>query len=231
MDNEDRVGPTRAVQSGSISLGQMKTGIYVVAGLAFFTGLFLLYVVFIPERINELLIFLALGLISIAAAYKYTAGKNPYGYRALGDLAVFVFFGLLGVCGTFYLFAGTITTPVLLASIGFGLLSTSVLNLNNMRDLEEDKKNGKQTLAVKLGLGFSRIYQLFLFALGISMITISYSYLGSVHYLSLSLPGLIFLYISIQIFKKKGGGLDPYLKWVALSTFIVSIIPWMLFLS
>jgi 1,4-dihydroxy-2-naphthoate polyprenyltransferase len=226
-DDESRVGPERVMQSGRLEIRAMKTGIALTAFLAFVVGCILLYNAFFPDHISQLLIFLGLGILSIIGAYKYTVGKNPYGYRAFGDLAVFVFFGLIGVFGTYWLYSKEFQILVLLAAMGFGFLITSVLNLNNLRDLEADKGAGKRTLAVILGMGPAKNYQFLLFIGGVGLI--SYSYLnafGQKLGLASIFIGLLFAPIMILIFKKDGKDLDPYLKWVALITLMLSILPW-----
>jgi 1,4-dihydroxy-2-naphthoate octaprenyltransferase len=150
-DNASRIGPERAVQSGRISADQMRKIVICFAGLSLFSGLILLYLSY--ARIGTILlgVFLGAGLLSIAAAITYTMGKSAYGYKALGDPAVFVFFGLIGVCGSGFLQHPEITPLMGFLAVLFGALSTAVLNLNNMRDRAEDLKHGKITIAGKLG--------------------------------------------------------------------------------
>lgn len=149
-DNETRVGPQRMIQSGAISLGQMKKAIIVLVALALISGLTLLAKAFDTEY-WKLLAFFLLGLAAIAAAIRYTAGKNPYGYRGLGDIYVFLFFGIVGVAGSYFLHTNTWQWEVLLPASSIGLFSTGVLNLNNIRDIESDRKSGKITMVVRMG--------------------------------------------------------------------------------
>lgn len=149
-DNETRVGPQRMIQSGAISLGQMKKAIIVLVALALISGLTLLAKAFDTEY-WKLLAFFLLGLAAIAAAIRYTAGKNPYGYRGLGDISVFLFFGIVGVAGSYFLHTNTWQWEVLLPASSIGLFSTGVLNLNNIRDIESDRKSGKITMVVRMG--------------------------------------------------------------------------------
>ncbi|MGB0431936.1 MAG: 1,4-dihydroxy-2-naphthoate octaprenyltransferase, partial [Bacteroidia bacterium] len=134
-DNDARIGPARAVQSGAISTKTMKTAIITTALLSLITGILLLWVSSKNVNLVWLLIMLASGLLAIAAAYKYTASKNPYGYKGYGDIAVFIFFGLLAVMGIYFLQTNSLNLTMLLPASAFGLLSTGVLNLNNMRDI------------------------------------------------------------------------------------------------
>ena len=149
-DNETRVGPQRMIQSGAISLKQMKKAIIILVALALISGLTLLAKAFDTEY-WKLLAFFLLGLAAITAAIRYTAGKNPYGYRGQGDIYVFLFFGIVGVAGSYFLHTSTWQWEVLLPASTIGLFSTGVLNLNNIRDIESDRKSGKITMVVRMG--------------------------------------------------------------------------------
>jgi 1,4-dihydroxy-2-naphthoate octaprenyltransferase len=155
-DSADRIGPKRAVQSGKISKASMKMAMIVFALLALISGLLLLYIAL--DNVKTILIFLLLGLSAITAAIKYTAGKNPYGYKGLGDLFVFIFFGIVGVEGVFFLHTQAFSVNGLLPASAIGLLSVAVLNLNNMRDHVSDAKAGKNTLVVKMGFENAKRY-------------------------------------------------------------------------
>ena len=162
LDNANRVGPQRTLQSGALTERQMRRGIILVSVFTLLSGGALLLTAWSFIRWNELVIFAALGLAAIAAALLYTLGKHPYGYRGLGDLFCFLFFGWVAVAGTYYLAANRFDLLVLLPASALGFLSTSVLNINNIRDYENDKANGKYTLVVKLGLKRAFIYHVFL---------------------------------------------------------------------
>lgn len=153
-DNADRLGPQRATQQGWISAAQMKRAMWLAFAGATVVGLYLTSVAGWPV--------LALGLLSIAAAYLYTGGPKPYGYLGLGDLAVFAFFGFGAVAGTYYVQALSVSGLALLASIPIGALATAILVVNNLRDIETDARAGKNTLAVRLGEGPTRGYYLVL---------------------------------------------------------------------
>jgi 1,4-dihydroxy-2-naphthoate octaprenyltransferase len=224
-DNEGRIGPSRAVASGEISKEDMKKAVQLFAGLAFIFGSILLFVSFSKDLIWAF-VFLMIGLGAIAAAIMYTVGKNPYGYSGLGDLFVFLFFGLVGVLGTFFLYAKSIEWTVILPAICIGFLSIAVLNFNNMRDIENDAKTAKNTLAVKLGLQRAKQYQYLVIFLGFMML-IGFAYLNS-----FSLQQYVFLVMApffAQIVKamikiNKPGEFDPFLKKTALGTFLLSIL-------
>lgn len=163
-DNDQRIGNTRALQSGHIKPNQMLVGILLMVLLALISGISLLYIATRGQLDTYFLAFLILGLTAIAAAIKYTVGKGAYGYSGLGDVFVFIFFGPVSVIGTFLLcthfsFDWEADKWILLPAVGVGLLSTAVLNTNNIRDIENDKASGKFTIPVKIGLQKARVYQ------------------------------------------------------------------------
>ncbi|ENM5740105.1 1,4-dihydroxy-2-naphthoate polyprenyltransferase [Vibrio mimicus] len=148
-DNESRLGPMRAIQSGAVSLKDMRLAMGINVLLTIITGLILVF--YALDNLQNILVFIALGVLAILAAIAYTVGNKPYGYFGLGDLSVFLFFGLLGVSGSFFLHTGYIEWNLFLPSLGCGLLAVAVLNVNNMRDIENDAICGKRTVAVRLG--------------------------------------------------------------------------------
>lgn len=163
-DDENRVGPLRAMQTGEITANAMKIAIIVTTLLALVSGISLLTVA-LSDDLFSWLLFLGLGASAIVAAITYTMGKLPYGYRAMGDVAVFLFFGLLGVIGSFYLYDLSFDWSLLLPASSIGLLSAAVLNINNIRDVKSDSKHNKTTLVVLLGRNNAFKYHLFLVAL------------------------------------------------------------------
>ncbi|WP_108823406.1 1,4-dihydroxy-2-naphthoate octaprenyltransferase [Dysgonomonas sp. Marseille-P4361] len=221
----ERVGPQRTVQSGAITPSQMKKGILIAIGAAAIVGALLIYVALQFMELKYILLFLVLGAASIVAAIKYTAGKNPYGYKGLGDIFSFTFFGLVSVVGTYFLHTHTIDFQPWLPAIGLGLLTIAVLNLNNMRDLDNDKKSGKITIPVRIGLKNAKRYHAFL-TLGALVCFVIYSVIYTeawYQYLYL-LCFLIFIKLLINIFKiKENKLLDPYLKYTSMGTFILSV--------
>jgi 1,4-dihydroxy-2-naphthoate octaprenyltransferase len=142
-DTAERIGPTRVTASGLLSHGAMRLGMVVVFGVAALIGLYLIWVGGWP--------ILAIGVASILAALAYTGGPKPFGYMGLGDLFVFLFFGPVALCGTYYVQAHAVTTPTVLASVAVGALITAILVVNNLRDIKSDQAAGKYTLAVRLG--------------------------------------------------------------------------------
>jgi 1,4-dihydroxy-2-naphthoate octaprenyltransferase len=224
-DNEERIGPSRAVSSGEISKEAMKRAVQLFAALALLSGCALLFVSFSEDLIFALL-FLLIGLAAIAAAIKYTVGKNPYGYNGLGDLFVFMFFGLVGVLGTFFLYTKYIEWTVFLAAISIGFLSVSVLNFNNMRDIENDAKTMKRTLAVKLGLQRAKQYQYLVIFLGLFSL-IAFAFLNDYklqQYFFLILAPFFAAIVKKMISTNKPAEFDPFLKKTALGTFLLSIL-------
>lgn len=219
-DSAERIGPVRAVQSGEISPKQMLSAILVTGAAAFLSGIYLLYVSFGGFSSLYFRIFLGLGLLALAAAYTYTAGKRPYGYMGLGDISVFLFFGLTGVIAGYFLYTLHFEWPLLLPGAACGALATGVLNINNIRDMESDKKAGKITIPVRLGRRKALVYHWLLLVVAMTTAA-AYIHLknGSWYYL-LSFP-LIFLN-GIQV--SKSANPDPYLKTLALTSLVFVIV-------
>ncbi len=157
-DHGEREGPQRAVQSGIITAQEMKRAMGLFAALSAVSGLALVLAAFGWGTLPLVLLFLLLGAASIWAAVNYTAGKNPYGYAGLGDLFVLVFFGLVGVLGTYFLQALSLQWTLLLPAASAGLMAVAVLNVNNIRDIASDAQAGKRTIPVRLGPMKARIY-------------------------------------------------------------------------
>lgn len=225
-DNEDRVGPERALQSGEITPKAMKKAISITGVISIALALWLIYVAFGTDYVFYSILFIVLGVSCIAAAIKYTVGDHAYGYSGYGDLFVFLFFGLLSVCGTYFLYSKSIDFTVFLPACSVGLLSVGVLNLNNMRDRESDKKSGKNTIVVKIGNEFARYYHFYL---------LGASFLFALLYTAINFQSayqFIFLLAYIPIVKhfmtvyknEDPKLLDPELKKLALSTFLFAIL-------
>ena len=164
-DTAERIGPLRAIQYGAITGAQLKQAVILLSILSFLSGALL--TVYAYESIQDLIVFLALGAISIVAAITYTVGKKAYGYLGLGDLFVLIFFGFVAVIGVFYLQAHEIKSQIFLPALGCGLLSVAVLNINNLRDIEQDRKAGKNTLIVRIGSANGRKYHVALLVVAI----------------------------------------------------------------
>lgn len=219
-DNEERVGPQRALQSGTITIGAMRNAIIFTAALTLISGSFLLY-----QSINGagvFILFFIIGIACIAAAIKYTMGKNPYGYSGLGDMAVFIFFGLIGVGGPFYLQAHQLHPAILLPAAALGLLSTGVLNVNNMRDIHTDKASGKNTIVVRIGLAKAKTYHLLLISFAfICLIGFNFFYATSIWQWAFLLTLPLFVKHLSGIIKSDSAGMDKYLKQLAISTLLL----------
>ncbi len=223
----NRIGEKRLVAAGIITADQMKKAVIITAVFTFIIALLLIYVAFGKENFALSLIFILLGMGSIGAAIKYTVGKSAYGYSGFGDLFVFIFFGWVSVIGSNFLFTHFIDWKLFLPATSIGLLSVAVLNLNNMRDIENDKNAGKNTLVVKMGLKWAKKYHEII--LGIGMICFM---IFSIFTKTSTIPVLI---INIPIIMHLGKvnkstnyeDFDPELKKVALSTFALSILFWL----
>lgn len=218
-DNQERKGPIRAVQSGIISLASMKKAMILFAFLSFASGLSLLYI-----SLNDWLlffIFLGLGALAIIAAITYTSGTKPYGYAGLGDLSVFIFFGLIGVSGTYFLHTLSFNWVNIFPAISLGLFSTTVLNINNIRDIESDTKAGKKSIPVRIGKTSSLIYNWSLLLGGNGSIVIFASLESSWWALSplLVLPLMIKVGLGVSN-GKNSSMIDPFLKKMAISTLL-----------
>lgn len=224
-DSDDRSGPTRAVQTGVISIGAMKKAVWLFVGLSLTSGIALLLVSFELSEIKEFGFFFVLGIASIGAAIKYTMGKSPYGYQGLGDLFVFLFFGLVGVVGVHFLYAGKVETNVILVACSFGLFSVGVLNINNIRDIKSDFKAGKISIPVRLGAHYAALYHLALLV-GAMALPLFYSInnelieFKNIWYV-VSYP--LFAFNVYKIATLTPCQMNPFLKQLALSTFFFSL--------
>lgn len=226
--DDDRVGEQRLIAAGLITPKQMKKAIISTAVVTLLLALILIYIAFGSKNFIKSLVFFFLGIASVVAAIKYTVGKSAYGYSGLGDVFVFLFFGLLSVLGSYYLYTHSIFNwNILLPAAAFGMLSTAVLNLNNMRDQIQDKKAGKNTLVVKLGSQKSKIYH-FCLILGALALLVFYrnTHVTSSYKDWLFLIAFIPLFLNLKIVAKNiiFKDLDKELKKVALSTFLCAVL-------
>lgn len=169
-DTFERLGPLRGIHNGMITLVQLRIVLCLTVCISILSGLWLLEIS--TKTAEQLYFFIALGALSIVAAITYTVGKKPYGYVGLGDLSVLMFFGFVGIMGSYYLQTNEFGAWLILPAISSGFLSMGVLNINNMRDHEQDEKAGKRTLVVIMGLAWAKSYQisLLLTSLGVLMI-------------------------------------------------------------
>lgn len=225
-DNDERIGPKRAVQQGLLSFAEIKRGIILTVLLCLVAGSLLVSEATKGMDIGYGIFFFLLGLAAIAAAIKYTVGKGAYGYMGLGDLFVLLFFGIVGVCGSYYLMAHQLSYSVLLPALSIGFFASGVLNLNNMRDRESDARAGKNSLVVKIGLKNARIYHTALIVLG---------FVASIAYVIINFTSTFqFLFIILlKLFRKHLANVwkvadpkdfDPLLKELAISTFVFAIL-------
>ncbi len=225
-DNQFRLGPVRTVQSGEITKKEMETGMIVVGALSFLTGILLVYLGTWHISKIAFFTFIGFGILSLIAAYFYTAGKKSYGYIGLGDLFVFLFFGLLPVPGVFFLNTGFLPADIFLPAITIGLFSTGVLNLNNMRDIQNDRNSGKITIPVRIGARNARFYHLSMILGGwIFALVFTLKHFHSLRQLLFLIVLPVFMLdlwkiLSIQNEKE----LDPFLKRLALSTLAFTLL-------
>lgn len=230
VDLNNRIGPERAMQSGQITKKSMQKALVITGFLSLISGLYLLTISHIPPMAYYVL--LAVGVLAIVAAITYTMGKNPYGYRGLGDVFVFIFFGLVAVLGSHYLIVGEFYWRNIWPAITAGSLSVGVLNLNNMRDLESDQQSGKNTLPVYLGLNRAKKYHTLLIVLAWVSLFV-YSFLQWIHFtqfLFILLLPLFIIHLKM-VFQRSGKSLDPLLKQLSLATlglFLLFSIGWVL---
>ena len=225
VDYAGRVGPQRAVQSGSISISSMRRAIYVFALLALASGICLLCMAYNRLQMSGLIIMLAIGLLSIVAAICYTVGANPYGYRGFGDVSTFIFFGIVGVEGSYVLYSGAFDAAVLLPASAIGLMSVGVLNMNNMRDMQNDARAGKRTLIVRFGLSWGRKYQFCVITFAVALIATYIAFWGGKWqfvYL-LALP-IIIRHLHKVATENDNKRLDPQLKVVSISTLLITLL-------
>ncbi|MCR9250750.1 MAG: 1,4-dihydroxy-2-naphthoate polyprenyltransferase [bacterium] len=225
VDGEHRSGPSRTVQDGLITRQEMKKSLYLFSVLSFVSGIALL-VVALGSNWQIIAAFVLIGLAAIYAAIKYTSGKNPYGYVGLGDLSVFIFFGLVGVSGAFFLYTLSFNPSILLPASTCGLFAVAVLNLNNIRDIKSDEIAGKRSIPVRLGRERAIYYHWFLLITGflLSVVYVYLNYKSPIQFAILLILPLLFVNGKAVLTKKEAMALDPYLKQMAISTLLFVII-------
>lgn len=227
-DHDGRKGPKRAVQSGKITAAQMLVGIKIFVALSLITGIALLYSCLNVIGLNGVITLFVVGVVAIVAAIAYTNGKRPYGYMGLGDISVFIFFGLIAVGGTYYLLVGAINPFIFLPAISCGLFSVGVLNLNNMRDIDSDIAAGKNSIPVRLGYQKSKVYHY-----GIIITALLFTLIFAMFYKemptwkNLSFVACYPLFLK-QLFTVKNTTdkikLDPLLKQLSISTMLFVLL-------
>ncbi|MBX2895834.1 MAG: 1,4-dihydroxy-2-naphthoate polyprenyltransferase [Cyclobacteriaceae bacterium] len=223
-DHAGRKGPQRAVQSGIITANQMRGAVVLFSFLSLVCGLFLLWIAFGTDW-KALLLFLGLGLLSIAAAIGYTVGKKPYGYIGLGDISVLLFFGIVGVMGSYYLLTQHLTWNEMLPALSCGFFSIAVLNVNNIRDIESDKAAGKYSIPVRIGKAKAVGYHWFLLVAGLfsAILYTVLNFTSPWQFLFLAVVPLL-VRNGMAVSKRPSYQLDPFLKQMALSTLIFVLL-------
>ena len=222
-DNDSRIGPQRAIQSGKLSFKEMKIAIIINVILCLIAGISLVIIGIGTDFKSILLI--SVGLLAIVAAIKYTVGKFAFGYNGLGDLFVMIFFGFVGVLGAAFLQIKSLNLFDFIIAFSIGCFATGVLNLNNMRDYLSDKASNKNTLVVKIGPKWAVRYHIVMIIVG--MVAAFYFIFETALYLHEYLPVLVFPFMFIQLKQietiSNPKDYDPFLKKLALSAFAFSI--------
>ena len=224
-DNEHRLGPIRGAQSGALSMREMVQAMIVFGVIAIITGSLLIYEAF-RDLLNwkSIALFIA-GGASIVAAVKYTVGKSAYGYRGLGDLFVFIFFGVVSVMGSYFAMSGVLPWICVLPAAAIGFLSSGVLNMNNIRDIENDSVCGKRTIPVILGIQGAKIYHFVITLLAVICLVL-YSMLhsaGWTGYLFLLTLPLLVMHLK-SVYRGEGRALDSQLKFLSITTLLIALL-------
>ena len=225
-DNDDRVGPKRAIQSGVISPSAMKRAIIITSIWTLISSILLIYNAFKDTNMGYSLFYLVLGILAITSAIRYTVGNTAYGYRGFGDVFVFVFFGLVSTLGVNFLYSKQLDFDLFLPATAIGLLSVGVLNLNNMRDEASDRKSNKNTIVVKIGGLKAKKYHYFLIVAAMILVLI-FAVLSDYRpdqYLFLLAYIPLGKHLNTVYKNQEPRTLDPELKKLALSTFALSIL-------
>ena len=228
-DNEDRIGPKRAIQSGVITPEAMKRALIITSALTLLSAILLIYVSFKDTNIGYSIFFLVLGILAIISAIRYTVGNTAYGYRGFGDIFVFVFFGLVSTLGVNFLYSKQLDLQLVLPAAAIGFLSVGVLNLNNMRDEASDRKSNKNTIVVQIGGAKAKIYHYFLIITAMVLVLVfSFIYDGVGfridQYVFLAAYFPLISHLITVAKNKEPRALDPQLKKLAISTFLLSIL-------
>jgi 1,4-dihydroxy-2-naphthoate octaprenyltransferase len=225
-DSVERLGPARAVQSGLVTAAQMRRAMIIVAALALVSGLLLLWLAFRDTALSATLVFVLLGGAAVAAAITYTAGKLPYGYAGLGDLAVLVFFGWVGVLGSYYVQATSLDPLLILPATSCGLLAVAVLNVNNIRDMASDQRAGKYSVPVRVGLERARLYHWLLLLLPVALAVVYVLVTGGSVWEYLFLLAAPLLVRNGLVIQRATDlpALNPWLKQMSLATLVFVIL-------
>ena len=223
-DNNLRLGPERTFQRGLLKESELKKGIIICSIISIFLSIILIYIALGSNSFLVSLLFILLAFSSVISAIKYTLGNSAYGYSGFGDLFVFIFFGMVSVLGAYYLQSKTLDLRAICFAISIGLLCVGVLNLNNMRDIANDRNSKKNTLVVILGIQKSKLYHYSLII--ISAITLLIG-VGVNQLLNHQFYLLIYFPLLIHFFKvskiKESKDYDSLLKELSLTTFFISL--------
>jgi 1,4-dihydroxy-2-naphthoate octaprenyltransferase len=224
-DNENRLGPKRVLQQGLLSREILKKGIVIISLISLLLAFVLIFLAFGFNSWNYILIFIGLSFASVWAAIFYTVGNKAYGYYGFGDLFVFLFFGGVSVLGAYFVQLKTFSYPAILLSLMVGFLSVGVLNLNNMRDIDNDAFVGKRTLVVIMGAAIAKKYHLFLLIVSVSILVYVFSSV-SIRFFWIPYLAIIPLMVHfISVLKNSEPKFfDPELKKLSLSIFFLSIL-------
>ncbi|WP_294459867.1 1,4-dihydroxy-2-naphthoate octaprenyltransferase [uncultured Ruminobacter sp.] len=227
VDGDNRIGPRRAIQSGDMTMSEMKKGIVAVAIASVISG-FLSLILAFGSDYTSMAVFMILGALSVVAAITYTVGL-VYGYKGLGDISVFIFFGLVSVMGSCFMLAGTVTPESMMWGAAAGFMATLVLNVNNLRDYESDRVNGKRSLVVMMGMRGGKIYHAWLLFCSVLSATGAVSF----HFSDKSSAGYLVLISMIPVIAASiycinpahsGKMLDPMLKKTSLGAAVANIV-------
>lgn len=222
----NRIGEKRAVASGLISIPEMKKAVILFAVLSLLSGSYLSWFATQQQPVYVTLLFIGLGIAAVVAALKYTMGKGAYGYSGLGDVFVLLFFGWIGVGGAYFLNAKQLPFNILLPATAVGFLTVGVLNLNNLRDVENDARAGKRTLVVLLGRHRSKIYQTVLLG-GALILQTAFTFGQSAQwggYLFLATAPIILINLKKTWAATQPEAFDPLLKPLAISTLLFCLL-------
>lgn len=226
VDNDNRIGPKRAIQSGNMTPSELKKVVIGASILAFISILLLIWVAFGSENFVYSVFFLLLGGAAVISAIKYTVGKSAYGYLGLGDVFVFIFFGIVSVVGGYFLYKHEIEWKIFLPAISVGMLSVGVLNLNNLRDIINDRAMKKRTIPVLIGEELARYYHYILILMPMCLLLLYSLLTFQFGWKILYIIGFIPLIFHLLFIKRNQSpkGYDSQLKVVALSTFFISVL-------
>lgn len=223
-DNAERIGPARTVQSGVISQSQMKRAVAITAMLALISAGFLIYFGTRNMPVQMLIFYAVLAVLCVLAAILYTVGGKAYGYHGLGDIMVFIFFGGVSVLGVYSLYAKSFLMENIHLAIFAGLMSTAVMNLNNMRDYHNDKRSGKNTVVVRMGPNAAKFYHMLLIMVALLSLLLFLISLNKPLLFTSTVPVVFIILHLYKVMRTQNPkDFDPELKKVALSTFAISL--------